>query len=313
MIIAAVLGRRAAAAAWSDSVEERKKALFSYLRQGVAALAWDNIARGSTISCPHIEAALTAPEISDRVLVVSYVETVPATTIQLFTGNSIAPRGDMASRSFVLSLNVDRPDPENRTFTHADPLAWTQANRTQILRALYAIVIGGARNRPQDQVAKTRFKTWWCLIGWPVEHAAGLSGLKVDCTELLRDGEAGEEEASATSRALAILRKKWGIKPFTARAVVQELAKANSLIEDDADQAAELADALGDLIGKVLEKPTARSIGKLFQKHLTNRPAFLEDGNCVAVLRKKSNDRANEYEIEIPGGDAAGEPWRTTL
>jgi hypothetical protein len=313
MIIAAVLGRCAAAAAWSDSVEERKKALFSYLRQGVAALAWDNIARGSTISCPHIEAALTAPEISDRVLGVSCVETVPAPTIQLFTGNSIAPRGDMASRSFVLSLNVDRPDPENRTFTHSDPLAWTQANRTKILSALYAILIGGALNRPQGQVAKTRFKTWWRLIGWPVEYAAGLSGIKIDCTELLRAGEAGEEEASATSRALAILRKRWGSKPFTARAVVQELAKANSLIEDNADQAAELADALGDLIGKVLEKPTARSVGKLFQKHLTNRPAFVEDGNCVAVLRKKSGDRANEYEIETPGGDAAGESWRATL
>jgi hypothetical protein len=219
----------------------------------------------------------------------------------------------MASRSFVLSLNVDRPDPENRTFTHADPLAWTHANRTKILRALYTILIGGALNRPQGQVAKTRFKTWWRLIGWPVEYAAGLSGIKVDCTELLRAGEVGEEEASATSRALAILRKIWGSKPFTARAVVQELAKANSLIEDNADQAAELADALGELIGKALEKPTARSIGKLFQKHLTNRPAFIEDGNCVGILRKKSDDRANEYEIEIPGGDAAGEPWRAML
>ena len=38
MIITAVLGRRATAAAWSDSVEERKKALFSYLRHRVACL-----------------------------------------------------------------------------------------------------------------------------------------------------------------------------------------------------------------------------------------------------------------------------------
>src|SRR5205085_1332191 len=83
----------AAAAAWSDNAEERKKALFSYLRQGVGVLIWDNISRGSTISCPHIEAALTAPEISDRVLGVSMFETVPASTIQVFTGNSIAPRG----------------------------------------------------------------------------------------------------------------------------------------------------------------------------------------------------------------------------
>jgi hypothetical protein len=71
MITLAALGRRAAAAGWSDNGEERKKALFSYLRQGVACLAWDNIARGAAISCSHIEAALTAAEISDRVLGVS--------------------------------------------------------------------------------------------------------------------------------------------------------------------------------------------------------------------------------------------------
>jgi hypothetical protein len=188
MIIAAVQGRRPAAAAWSDNAEERKKALFAYLRQGVAALIWDNIARGANISCAHIEAALTAPEISDRVLGVSDSETVPATTVQMFTGNSIAPRGDMTSRSFVVSLNVDRPDPENRSFTHADPVGWTQANRVKILSALYTILVGGILQRPQGQVAKTRFKAWWGLIGWSMEYAASLLGVKLDCTELLRAG-----------------------------------------------------------------------------------------------------------------------------
>jgi hypothetical protein len=311
MVIAAVLGRRPAAAAWSDNAEERRKALFSYLRQGVATLIWDNIPRGANISCAHIEAALTAPEISDRVLGVSDFETVPATTVQIFTGNSIAPRGDMASRSFVVSLNVDRPDPENRAFAHADPLAWTQANREKILRALYTILLGGVLQRPQGQVAKTRFKTWWGLIGWPVEYAGGLLGINVDCTELLRAGEAGEEEASAASRVLAILMKRWSGRTFTTRDVVKELAKVNSMIEDGAERAAELADALGELIGKTLENPTARSIGKLFQRHLTNRPAWMDEGSGVAILRKTAGNRANEYKIEIPGqptGDAKPAP-----
>ena len=332
MICAAVLGRRPAAAAWSDSVEERKKALFSYLRQGVASLVWDNIARGSTISCPHIEAALTSPEISDRVLGVSSVETVPATTVQIFTGNSIAPRGDMASRSFLVSLNVDRPDPENRSFTHADPFAWTQANRPKILRALYTLLIGGALARPKDQVAKTRFKTWWELIGWPVEYAAGLLGINFDCTELLRAGESGEEEASAASRVLTILKKRYGGNTFTTLDVVKELAKLNSISNEGKERAAELADALGELIGKALEHPTARSLGKLFQKHLTGRPTWIGDENCVAVLRKISGSRANEYKIEVPpqlsgdgkpgsespekpanGRERTGGPWRATL
>ena len=226
MITLAALGRRAAAAGWSENAEERRKALFSYLRQGVACLAWDNIARGSAISCPHIEAALTAAETSDRVLGVSRVETVPSTTVQIFTGNSITPRGDMASRSLMLALNVDRPDPENRTFEHPDPLAWTQANRPKIVRALYTILIAGAVNRPQHQEAKTRFKTWWTLVGWPMEYAAGLVGTSVNCTELMRAGEVGDEEASAASAALSILREIWGDRRFTAKDVVEAMTIA---------------------------------------------------------------------------------------
>ena len=314
MIMVAILGRRAAAASWSDHTEERKKALFSYLRQSLAALVWDNIARGATISCPHIEAALTASEISDRVLGVSRVETVPSSTIQIFTGNSIAPRGDMASRSFLLPLNVNRPDPENRTFAHADPLAWTQANRARILRALYTILIGGALQRPQHQVAKTRFKIWWGLIGWPVEYAADLVGIDVDCTELLRAGEFGEEEASAASRALTIMKEYWDDRSFTTRNVVLELADLNSLVEDRAARAEALSDALGELVGKALEKPTARSIGKLFQKHLTNRPAWIDDGNAVAVLRKIPGHDANKYRIDvsIPGQSGSSDKSEST-
>jgi hypothetical protein len=311
MIMVAILGRRAAAASWSDNVEERKKALFSYLRQSVAALVWDNIARGATISCPHIEAALTASEISDRVLGVSRVETVSSSTVQIFTGNSIAPRGDMASRSFLLPLNVNRPDPENRNFTHADPLAWTQANRAKILRALYTILIGGAMNRSQPQAAKTRFKIWWGLIGWPVEYAAGLLGIGVDCKELLRAGEFGEEEASAGSRALTAIREYWGDGTFTTRDVVLKLADLNSGFEDRAARAEALSDALGELIGKTLEKPTARSIGKLFQKYLTNRPVWIDDGNACAILRKTPGHDANKYQVDVstPGQSASSDEY----
>ena len=172
-----------------------------------------------------------------------------------------------------------------------------------------------------------------------MEYAAGLLGINVDCTELLRAGESGEEEASATSRVLAILKKRWGGKTFTTSDVVTELAKVNFSVDGGAENAAELADALGELIGKALENPTARSLGKLFQRHLTNRPAWIDDGDCVAVLRKISGKRQNEYKIEIPrqpngdgkpgdaehvsarepqekpanGGETTGEPWRATL
>ena len=68
MIALAVLGLRAAAAAWSPSEEERRKALFSYLREGVPFLPWDNLPRGAAISCPSIEKSLTTETYSDRIL-----------------------------------------------------------------------------------------------------------------------------------------------------------------------------------------------------------------------------------------------------
>jgi hypothetical protein len=313
MITLAALGRRAAAAAWSENSEERKKALFSYLRQSLACVVWDNIPRGAAISCAHIEAALTAADISDRVLGVSHVETVPSTTVQIFTGNSIMPRGDMASRSLMLALNVNRPDPENRKFAHADPLAWTQANRSKIVRALYTLLVAGALNRPKQQEAKTRFKTWWNLVGWPVEYGAGLIGTTVNCTELMRAGEVGDEEASAASAALTILREIWGDGAFTAMDVVKamtlEMHAWLAPTREDADKAkAEaIADALGELVGKRLDRPTAHSIGKLFQKRLVGRPAWIGDGQAVATLKKSTGHNANTYRIDVsaPGQDDA--------
>jgi hypothetical protein len=307
MITLAALGRRAAAAGWSDNAEERKKALFSYLRQGVACLAWDNIARGSAISCPHIEAALTAAETSDRVLGVSRVETVPSTTVQIFTGNSITPRGDMASRSLMLALSVDRPDPENRAFAHTDPLGWTQANRPKIVRAFYTLLIAGALKRPQQQEAKTRFKSWWTLVGWPVEYAAGLIGTAFNCTEVMRAGEAGDEEASAASAALSILREIWGSRAFTARDVVKAMtvepnfgawSTATSGDNVDKSRAEAISDALGELVGRRLDRPTAHSIGKLFQKRLVGRPTWIGDGHIVATLRKSTGHSENTYHVD---------------
>jgi hypothetical protein len=316
MITLAALGRRAAAAAWSDTREERKKALFSYLRQGVACLGWDNVPRGATITCPHIEAALTAAEISDRVLGVSRVETVPSTTVQVFTGNAIGPRGDMTSRSLMLALNVDRPDPENRAFVHPDPLAWTRAHRRQIVQALYVLLVAGTLSRPLNQEAKTRFKGWWALVGWPMEYAAGLLGIQVDCTELMRAGEAGDEEASATSAAMTILLETWPKGSFSAKDVVKAIEAKDIKWADPAEveEAARargeaLADALGELDGRRLDRPTAHKIGKLFQKRLVGRPALIRSDQIVTLRRTKDHEE-NKYRVEVstPGKNNPDNP-----
>jgi hypothetical protein len=160
-------------------------------------------------------------------------------------------------------------------------------------------LIGGALQRPQGQVAETRFKLWWSLIGWSVEYAAGLHDIKLDCKELLRAGEAEDEEAGAASRAMTIFYKRWGGKTFTASQVVLALGAANAMIEESAEQAQELAASLGELAEKPIDKATAQAIGKLFQKHLTNRAVWIDDGKRTAILRSDSGHQANRYKVEI--------------
>src|SRR5262249_46466427 len=123
--------------------------------------------------------------------------------------------GDMISRSYVIRLDVDRPDPENREFQHQDPFAWTLQHRAAILRALYALLTWNLRSRVQER-PKTRFKDWWTLCGAPVEQIAG-----VDFNEMLRAHENSDAETSGMAMLYCGLRKTFGEKLFTAGDVWQ--------------------------------------------------------------------------------------------
>jgi hypothetical protein len=220
MLIVAVTGLRPAAAAWSSNEEERRKALMSYFLHGVPYILWDNIPRGTQISCPHIEKSCTSAYYSDRRLGVSEMVCTAASTIHFFTGNNIGPRGDLASRSLHIRLDVDRVDPENRPFKHSDPVGWTENHRAEILAALYTILLGNPQLKaPRDGEGKTRFKMWWRLVGSAVEHAAKLGGHELDFKKLFVEQEEDDEDSATLADALEVLVKKWP-EQFTASDVV---------------------------------------------------------------------------------------------
>jgi hypothetical protein len=211
MLLMAITGLHPAAAAWSSSEDERRKALITYLLEGLAAIIWDNIPRGAQISCPHIERACTAAWYTDRRLGVNEQIATSAATLQLFTGNNIGAKGDLASRKFEIRIDVDRPDPENRAFRHPDPVGWTEANRGKILRALFILLLGNPRLlNGANSDDKTRFKEWWRLCGAAVEHAAALCGATVDFGTLSLHQEADEEESASLADVLDALARKYG-------------------------------------------------------------------------------------------------------
>ena len=206
MLIMAVTGIWPAASAWSFNEEERRKALLSYFMYGLPYILWDNIPRGTQISCPHIEKSCTAAFYADRKLGVSEMVQTAASTIHLFTGNNIGPKGDLASRTLHVRLEANRADPENRGFRHPDVVAWTEEYRAEILAALYTILLGNPTlDQPRDAQMKTRFQMWWRLVGSAVEHAATKCGESLEFSKLFRAVEDEDEDDVSLGEVLAAM------------------------------------------------------------------------------------------------------------
>jgi hypothetical protein len=296
MLIYAVTGISAAAAAWSTVEEERRKAVMSFFIHGVSYILWDNIAKGSKISCPHIERSCTSSYYSDRRLGVSEIVATAASTIHLFTGNNIGPTGDLASRSLMIRLDTDRHDPENRNFKHPDSMGWTENNRAEILRAFYVILLGNPQlDAARDAAMKTRFKMWWRLVGSAVEHAADLYGGSVDFQKLFLSREEDDEETATLADVLSILSIKFaGWNTFKASDVAKLFDSQDSAWDDPTDRLASFFAPRRPPGYKV----TSKVVGKLLNE---NRDNPVLRGDATIVLRTKVVDHASVYWIEKKG------------
>jgi len=278
MLLMAVTGVRPAAAAWSPNEEERRKALLAYLMEALPAIIWDNIPRGAQISCPHIERSCTTAFYSDRRLGVTELVAVAAAVIHLFTGNNIAPRGDLASRALTARLEIERPDPENREFTHPDPIGWTEAHRGRILHALYTILLGNPNlGTAATAVSKTRFKLWWRLVGSAIEHAVSVAGGSLDFQELFLSQEADEEESASLADALAALAANEWPQPNGApkKTGAFQAADVARIVNDQSDYRLEDERQCSATVREFLfptappgQTVTAKSVGKRLKRHI---------------------------------------------
>ena len=244
------------------------------LIQGVPYILWDNIPRGMQITCPHIERSCTV-----GVLLRSQArrqrDCTAASTIHFFTGNNIGAKGDMASRSIHIRLDVDRADPENREFTHPDPIGWAENHRAEIMAALYTILLGNTQLKaPRDAEGKTRFKLWWRLVGSAVRTRPS-RWVGARFREIVRHARRGR-------RGIGVFRRR-------ARGPGQAMAEpvhcndiAGMINNPDPDEDEQTLREF--LLPGALPKHvfSAKSIGKLLKQHL-DEP--VRSGERTLVLR----------------------------
>jgi len=217
----------------------------------------------------------------------------------------IAPRGDLASRSLLVRLAVDRPDPENREFKRSDPIAWTDANRGRILQALYTILLGNPRRGQQKANLKpvpTRFKEWWDMVGSAVEYAAAqhaeqtkwlVADSDVACPprpiefkKMFLEGEADDEQANSLATVVDVLRRVWP-NGCQARNVASYAGR-------DDDEAKDFKAALEMASGKSLKIISATTVAWRL-KGLTDAPVKV--GSAVLVLKYEPDHHGGQFAV----------------
>jgi hypothetical protein len=293
MLIVAVTGIWPAASAWSFNEEERRKALLSYFMYGLSYILWDNIPRGTQISCPHIEKSCTAAFYADRKLGVSEMVRTSASTIHLFTGNNIGPKGDLASRTLHIRLEANRADPENRSFRHPDPVAWTEDNRAEILAALYTILLGNPTlDQPRDAAMKTRFKMWYRLIGSAVENAAARCGESLEFSKLFRAVEDEDEDDVSLGEVLAAMNSIW--PDTTDKEKGSRLFKAKDMADIINTFQHEYQDTFHNFFCPTLDagrRPSSVSIGKKLKQHVDG-PVVIDGKTLTLKAERPDKDGA---------------------
>lgn len=212
---------------WPYADEELRKAITAVMQDSVGVVVFDNLAEGSVINSPILAQLITTEAWSDRRLGSSKTLTTPNERLWMATGNNLRIGGDMASRTVLVRLDPDRPDPEKRTgFAIPDLPAWMAqaANQADLLHHLLVLVVdwtqAGAPKR--TDMAIRQFTSWAQALGGFLAHH-GVEGF-------LENAEA-VREADEDDMVWSAFLGKWHERHGDSRLTTGDLRKD---AEDDA-------------------------------------------------------------------------------
>jgi hypothetical protein len=162
----------------SKEAGEWRKRISALLLAGHNLVIVDNIP--GEIESADLCAAITSANFGDRLLGENTFINPRSRCQWILTGNSLRPQAELGRRSYRITLDPHRPDPQRRTDIVHDDLeeAWVPENRATILRALLILVSAwfAAGCPPATKIPPAaNFTRWAKTIGAILEHA-GISG-----------------------------------------------------------------------------------------------------------------------------------------
>ena len=257
--------------------DETRKRLFAALRDGTKVLLWDNVR--DPMGNASLDAFLTAPTFSDRVLGVSETQALPNRALFLTTGNSLRLVGDTCRRLLIARIDPAMEKPYARQFDFC-PVETVISRRQELVAAaltlMRAYITAGRQRLGSGRTAS--FEAWDDLVRQTVCWVATWDDR---FTDPLKSTERAYEEDPDTNHLRSLLHAWYevlGDRPATVDGLVQA---SSGYGQGDVLQKVDLAESRnalrealesvsGDFRG-MLTHVNNRVLGKWIAKHKDRR------------------------------------------
>lgn len=257
-----VTGRHLALMCPSDDDEENRKRITTMMLDSVPACLIDNVV--GNFGGASFDAALTAPEWTDRVLGASRRVSLPNMMTWAVSGNNVTIKGDMGRRVIICRVDPQTESPDKRTFsrTEAELVETVTANRTEYLEALVTILRFGVVSEPRKLPMWGSFERWSRFVRQPLV-ALGLPDPEAAREAFRRASDVERETRVALLRAVrrstvleGAMTARNLLKAMGADAELKELAAELAHCSDKALTSTKLGHVLRKMKGRAFDGMT---------------------------------------------------------
>lgn len=273
--------------------QEMRKEIFAGLKAGTRIQIFDNLE--DQLSSPELAAALTAVEMTGRILGQTEERSYAVTTFWMANGNNVTVGGDLARRTFKTRIDPQDPMPWQREgFRHPDLIPWVQQTRGGILASVFTLArawIQAGRPAPVEVPRVGSFESWRDMIGGILENA-GVTDFMANADEVYLQAD---EDRTQWETFLSALWSRYGCEPFTTGSVASLLSfpEGCTILDALPDNLAEAYHTKSKTFSLVLGKALKRVDGRHFPGGWCIRRGMLSRGvRTWAITYSPSSDLA---------------------
>lgn len=237
---------------------DMRKEIFAGLRNGTRIQIFDNLE--DRLSSPELAAALTAAEMTGRILGQTEERTYTVRTFWMANGNNVTVGGDLARRTFKSRVDPQDPMPWQRSgFKHPDLIRWVSQTRGGILAAVFTVArawIQAGRPEPVQVPRVGSFEAWRDTVGGILEYA-GVPDFLANANEVYLQAD---EDRQQWENFLQALWNLYGSEPFTTGSVAGRMTFPEGAI---------LLDMMPDALAEAYHTKTktfSQALGQAFKK-----------------------------------------------